>query len=126
MSRWQGKLERKQGFLGRIVDIGAELFAMSAVCVRARAERTERPEGVELADLFCRQARLRADALFDALWNNTDALDVRAAQRVLDGRYTFLEEGVVDQPSDLAWVAAWEPGAATVEDVRRRIPQAEA
>ena len=30
MSRWQGKLECKQGFLGRIVDIGAELFAMSA------------------------------------------------------------------------------------------------
>src|SRR6185295_6710030 len=85
MARWQGKLERKQGFLGRIVDIGAELFAMSAVCVRAQAERGHRPEGVELADLFCRQARLRAEALFDALWNNTDALDVRAAQRVLDG-----------------------------------------
>ncbi|MCU7725723.1 acyl-CoA dehydrogenase family protein [Actinoplanes sp. KI2] len=126
MSRWQGKLERKQGFLGRIVDIGAELFAMSAVCVRAHAERAHRPEGRELADLFCHQARLRADALFDALWDNTDSLDVRAAQRVLDGRYTFLEDGVVDQPSDLAWVAAWEPGAATVEDVRRRIPQAEA
>jgi len=108
------------------VDIGAELFAMSAVCVRARAEHDRRPEGVELADLFCRQARLRADALFDALWNNTDSVDVRAAQRVLDGRYTFLEDGVVTSPSDLAWVAAWEPGAATVEDVRRRIPQAEA
>jgi len=126
MSRWQGKLERKQGFLGRIVDIGAELFAMSAVCVRAQAERGHRPEGLELADLFCRQARLRADALFEALWKNTDSLDVRAAQRVLDGRYAFLEDGVVDSPSDLAWVAAWEPGAATVEDVRRRIPQAEA
>ena len=24
MARWQGRLERKQGFLGRIVDIGAE------------------------------------------------------------------------------------------------------
>ncbi|MFF5292564.1 acyl-CoA dehydrogenase family protein [Paractinoplanes globisporus] len=126
MSRWQGKLERKQGFLGRIVDIGAELFAMSAVCVRAHAEREHRPEGRELADLFCRQARLRADALFDALWENTDALDVTAAKRVLEGRYTFLEDGVVHPASDLAWVAAWQPGAATVEDVRRRIPQAEA
>lgn len=35
MSRWQGRMETKQGFLGRIVDIGAELFAMSAACVRA-------------------------------------------------------------------------------------------
>jgi alkylation response protein AidB-like acyl-CoA dehydrogenase len=129
MSRWQGKLERKQGFLGRIVDIGAELFAMSAVCGRARAEQDNRPEGVELADLFCRQARLRADALFAALWDNTDSVDVRAAKRVLDGRYTFLEDGVLGGSSvlggtgDEAWVAAWEPGPATVPDVRRRIPK---
>ena len=122
MSRWQGRLERKQGFLGRIVDIGAELFAMSAVCVRARAERQDRPEGVELADLFCRHARLRVEALFAALWDNTDALDVKVARRVLDGRYAFLEEGIVTPPSDGAWVAAWQPGPATADDVRRRIP----
>jgi alkylation response protein AidB-like acyl-CoA dehydrogenase len=122
MSRWQGKLERKQGFLGRIVDIGAELFAMSAVCVRARAERQDRIEGVELADLFCQQARRRAEALFAALWDNTDSLDVKVARRVLDGRYAFLEQGIVTPPIDGAWVAAWQPGPATVDDVRRRIP----
>jgi len=122
MSRWQGKLERKQGFLGRIVDIGAELFAMSAVCVRARAERQTHPEGMELADAFCRQARLRAEALFHALWDNTDALDVRVAKRVLDGRYLSLEEGIVLPPGDEAWVAAWQPGPSTATDVRRRIP----
>jgi alkylation response protein AidB-like acyl-CoA dehydrogenase len=122
MSRWQGRLERKQGFLGRIVDIGAELFAMSAVCVRARTERHDRPEGVELADLFCRQARLRAEALFAALWDNTDSLDVKVARRVLDGRYAFLEEGIITPPADGAWVAAWQPGRATADDVRRRIP----
>ncbi|BFU45084.1 acyl-CoA dehydrogenase family protein [Krasilnikovia sp. MM14-A1004] len=122
MSRWQGKMERKQAFLARIVDIGAELFAMSAVCVRARAERRDRPEGVELADLFCRQARLRAEALFAGLWDNTDSLDVRLARRALDGRYAFLEEGIVTPASDGDWVAAWHPGPATVDDVRRRIP----
>ncbi|BCY12072.1 acyl-CoA dehydrogenase family protein [Actinoplanes sp. L3-i22] len=121
MSRWQGKLERKQGFLGRIVDIGAELFAMSATCVRADASG-QAPQ-LELADLFCRQSRIRAEALFAALWDNTDALDVKAAKRVLDGRYAFLEEGVVNPASDAAWVAPWEPGPATVEDVRRRFPQ---
>ncbi|MEV6596149.1 acyl-CoA dehydrogenase family protein [Actinoplanes sp. NPDC051346] len=122
MSRWQGRLEHKQGFLGRIVDIGAELFAMSAVCVRARAQSRDTREGMELADLFCRQARLRADALFAALWDNTDALDVKAARRVLDGRYAFLEEGMIPPSTEGAWVAAWEPGPATVDDVRRRIP----
>src|SRR5207245_2547310 len=63
MSRWQGKLERKQGFLGRIVDVGAELYAMSAACVRARMLAEDNPQdgdtAVELADLFCRGARLR-------------------------------------------------------------------
>jgi alkylation response protein AidB-like acyl-CoA dehydrogenase len=122
MSRWQGKMERKQAFLGRIVDIGAELFAMSAVCVRAHAQRSERPEGAQLADVFCRQARLRAEALFAALWDNTDALDAKVARRVLDGRYAFLEDGIVNPPGDEAWVAAWQPGPSSVEDVRRRIP----
>ncbi|WP_229068245.1 acyl-CoA dehydrogenase family protein [Actinoplanes sp. DH11] len=123
MSRWQGKLERKQGFLGRVVDIGAELFAMSAVCVRARAEADSHPEGRELADLFCRQSRLRAEALFAALWDNTDHLDVKAASRVVGGRYAFLEEGVVAPAADgRAWVASWQPGPSDSDDVRRRIP----
>ncbi|SNY64228.1 acyl-CoA dehydrogenase family protein [Paractinoplanes atraurantiacus] len=123
MSRWQGRLERKQGFLGRVVDIGAELFAMSAACVRARAEKDRRPEGVELADLFCRQARLRTEALFAALWENNDRVDVRAATRLLQGRYGLLEEGVIaPRPDDHPWVAAWESGPSTQQDVRRRIP----
>jgi alkylation response protein AidB-like acyl-CoA dehydrogenase len=122
MSRWQGKMERKQAFLGRVVDIGAELFAMSAVCVRARAEREVQPAGMELADLFCRQARLRAEALFRALWDNTDSVDVAAAKRILAGRYAFVEDGVVTPSRDQAWVSAWEPGPSSVPDVRRRIP----
>jgi alkylation response protein AidB-like acyl-CoA dehydrogenase len=119
MARWRGKMERKQGFLSRIVDIGAELFAMSATCVRARTEGD--PAGFELAELFCRQSRVRVEALFTALWQNTDALDVRAARRVLEGRYEFLEEGILpmNEPGD--WVAKWQPGASTVEDVRRRL-----
>ncbi|PYC65828.1 acyl-CoA dehydrogenase [Micromonospora arborensis] len=122
MSRWQGKMERKQAFLGRVVDIGAELFAMSAVCVRASAERDSRPENVELADLFCRQARVRVDALFTALWDNTDSVDTAAAKRILAGRYAGLEEGVVTPSDELPWVAGWSPGPSTAEDVRRRIP----
>ncbi|MFE4641334.1 acyl-CoA dehydrogenase family protein, partial [Streptomyces sp. NPDC056730] len=78
MSRWQGRMETKQGFLGRIVDIGAELFAMSAACVRAELMRTSGDHGREayqLADAFCRQARIRVEELFTRLWSNTDDLD---------------------------------------------------
>jgi alkylation response protein AidB-like acyl-CoA dehydrogenase len=122
MARWQGKLEWKQAFLGRVVDIGAELFAMSATCVRARTERAEHPENVELASLFCQQARLRVDGLFRTLWTNTDSRDVIAASRVLAGRYTSLEDGIVPLP-DGDWVAHWETGPSTVDDVRRHRPR---
>ncbi len=119
MARWRGKMERKQGFLGRVVDIGAELFAMSATCVRARGEGN--PAGLELAELFCQQSRRRVEALFAELWNNTDALDTRAAKRVIDGRYTFLEEGIVPLDEAGDWVAHYPSGPSTVEDVRRRL-----
>ncbi|HEV7384423.1 MAG TPA: acyl-CoA dehydrogenase family protein, partial [Phenylobacterium sp.] len=120
MARWQGKLEHKQGFLGRVVDIGAELFAMSCACVKARTELEARPEGLELADLFCRQATLRAEALFHDLWDNADSVEMSAAKRVLAGRYLSLEEGIVPAPSDGPSTAPWSPGPSTEEDVRRR------
>jgi alkylation response protein AidB-like acyl-CoA dehydrogenase len=121
MTRWQGRLERKQGFLSRIVDIGAELFAMSASCVRARAERDERPEGVELADHFCRQARRRVDRLFHGLWHNTDARDFELAKKVSEGRYSSVEKGVLPAPTEGEWVSTWAPGPSTEKDLRRRI-----
>jgi len=105
MGRWQAKLEQRQSFLGRIVDIGAELFAMSAAVVYADTIARETPERAdsarELADLFCIQARRRADELFHALWSNDDDKRYAAAQKLLDGRYTWIEEGVSD-PGDRA------------------------
>jgi hypothetical protein len=121
MSRWRGAMEHRQAFLGRIVDIGAELFAISAACVKARSEKSEHPEGLELADLFCRQARLRAEALFDGLWTNTDAVDVKAAKRVVAGRYAFVEDGIIPLPAAGDWVEKWEPGPSTEENVARRV-----
>ncbi len=107
MSRWQAQLERKQAFLGRIVDIGAELFATSAAVVRAQmlAEDGE-PSAMELADLFCRQSRLRVDSAFDALWRNNDSRNYRAAQQVLDGRFSWAESGVMDPSGDGPFLAA--------------------
>jgi hypothetical protein len=117
--RWQGRLERKQGFLGRMVDIGAELFAMSAVCVRAKAD--DRPEAYELAEAFCAQAQVRIGELFDRLWHNTDDLDAKLAKQVLAGRYTWQEEGVLDPSIPGPWIAAAEPGPSEVENVHRTV-----
>jgi alkylation response protein AidB-like acyl-CoA dehydrogenase len=125
MARWQAGLEQKQAFLGRIVDIGAELFAISATCVRAESQRVADPvvgaQAYELADIFCQQATLRVEALFHALWTNTDSSDVRLANDLLEGRYTWLEDGVVDQSEGTGpWIAHWEPGPSTETDLARR------
>lgn len=105
MSRWRAGLEKKQAFLGRLVDIGAELFAMTAVCSRAKmlAEdgATGSDDAVALANLFCQASRRRAGKLFDDLWDNDDATNYEAAQDVLAGRYAWAEEGILD-PSELA------------------------
>ena len=126
MSRWQGALEHRQRFLGRVVDIGAELFAMAAACVRAemlRADDAEQGRSAQrLADAFCGQARLRVDTLFDELWTNSDDVDRKLAAAVLDGDLTWLEEGVVDPSEGTGpWIARWEPGASTEESVWRSV-----
>ncbi|MCP2337097.1 acyl-CoA dehydrogenase family protein [Actinomadura rupiterrae] len=132
-ARWQGGLERRQGFLGRMVDIGAELYAMSAVCVRAHADA--HPEGdpvgetavqppasaLRLADAFCRQSRVRVEELFEALWHNTDAADAKLAREVLHGDFAWLEEGVLDPSVPGPWIAPAEPGPSEREDVHRFI-----
>ncbi|MGW0660767.1 acyl-CoA dehydrogenase family protein [Streptodolium elevatio] len=125
MARWQGRMERKQGFLGRIVDIGAELFAMSACCVRAEQLRRRDPEqggsAYALADLFCRQARVRCDELFGRLWTNTDSYDVKVTEQVMAGRHRWLEDGVVDPSTSGAWIAAADPGPAKTDNAHRTI-----
>ncbi|CAL9599657.1 putative acyl-CoA dehydrogenase FadE10 [Streptomyces sp. enrichment culture] len=124
MSRWQGRMETKQGFLGRIVDIGAELFAMSAACVRAELLRVRGENGREayqLADAFCRQARIRVEELFDRLWNNTDDLDRKVVKNVLAGGYEWLEQGIVDPSDDGPWIADAAPGPSARENAHRPI-----
>ncbi|MFF8575975.1 acyl-CoA dehydrogenase family protein [Streptomyces sp. NPDC015237] len=125
MSRWQGRMETKQGFLGRIVDIGAELFAMSAACVRAehlRATEDHGREAYQLADAFCRQSRIRVEELFGRLWTNTDDLDHKVVKGVLGGAYEWLEQGIVDPSGDGPWIADATPGASRRENVHRPIP----
>jgi alkylation response protein AidB-like acyl-CoA dehydrogenase len=104
MARWQGAMERKQAFLGRVVDIGADLWAMSACVVRARMLGTD--EAQELADLFGRQARRRVDQAFHDLWHNDDDAEYQAALKVLDGRYTFAEDGILDPSGEGPMIAS--------------------
>jgi len=96
MVRFGPKLERKQMVLFRAVDIGAELFAMAATCARAMAEARKGNRGaVELADVFCREAKLRVDTLFDHMFGPADDRIYRVAQEVLKGNHAWLENGII-------------------------------
>jgi alkylation response protein AidB-like acyl-CoA dehydrogenase len=114
MGRWQARLEKRQAFLGRIVDIGAELFAISSACVYAQTLAT--PEATRLADVFCRQARHRVDVLFGELWSNTDDAGHALALEVLDGAHTWMEQGIEDPSGDGPLVASGQPEAATASE----------
>jgi len=104
MGRYQARLEQKGALLGRIVDIGAELYAIACAVVYAdtigREQPGRRDEAFELADLFASQARRRADRLFTELWANDDDDQYKAAQKVLDGRYGWFEDDVLDPAGD--------------------------
>ena len=96
MVRFGPKLERRQLVLFRAVDIGAELFAMTAACVRATSlAKSGNGDAVALADLFCRAARERVDRLFDEFYGKYDATLYRVAQQVMKGEYAWLETGII-------------------------------
>src|SRR6185437_9816440 len=130
MGRWQAGLEHKEAFLGRIVDIGAELFAMAASCTRAEMIKSGDAQrgrsAYQLADAFCGQARHRIDVLFRELWDNTDDVDRKLTARVMNGDFTWLEEGVIDASEGTGpWIADTssdesEPTGTANESVHRR------
>ncbi|HEX6944355.1 MAG TPA: acyl-CoA dehydrogenase family protein [Gemmatimonadaceae bacterium] len=117
MVRHGPKLERRQMILFRAVDIGAELYAMAAACVRARmlAKRGQM-EAERLADVFCRESRVRIRRAFAALDGKNDTAHYRLAQEVLRGEHTWLEEGIMAPPSSLP---PTESDDGVIESARR-------
>jgi alkylation response protein AidB-like acyl-CoA dehydrogenase len=99
--RYGPKLERQQLLLGRFVDIGTELFAMTAVCLRggrllSLGEATADKQDLSaLVDFFCRSARGRIEQHFRGLHHNADTAGYKVAQRILTGELTELESGIV-------------------------------
>ncbi len=98
-------LEKRQAVLARLVEIGAELFAMSASCSRAQMLQTSKSaedrargsQAKDLADIFCRLARRRIQDRFRSLFRNDDVAVYRTAQRVLSNELVWLEEGLIEE-----------------------------
>jgi hypothetical protein len=100
MLLYRAKLQSKQAFLFRLVDIANETFAMAAAVGRAKALADRRaPEGapaVRMADVFCRSARRRVEGLFRDLWSNDDVLRYKHGLGVLSGQDQWLEAGILE------------------------------
>jgi alkylation response protein AidB-like acyl-CoA dehydrogenase len=103
---YQAKLQNKQAFLFRLVDIANETFAMAASVARAQAlvdtGAPQAAEAVRLADGFCLSGRRRVTALFRELWSNDDVERYKLGVAVLEGRHTWLETNVMDPEAGAA------------------------
>jgi alkylation response protein AidB-like acyl-CoA dehydrogenase len=100
MVRYRGRLQNKQAFLFRLIDVADELFAMAATVTRAHAlaadGRPQARQAVRLADAFCRSSRRTVARLFHDLWHNDDELGYRTALDVLAGEHRWLEEELIE------------------------------
>ena len=101
MARNGPALEKKQLTLGRIVDIGTELFAISATVLRAdgmlKRGATEygREELLHLVNFAVADARARIAQQFAGLGRNNDSQGYRLAVEILEGRHAGLERGII-------------------------------
>jgi alkylation response protein AidB-like acyl-CoA dehydrogenase len=110
MVRHGSKLERRQMILFRAVDIGAELYAIAAACVRARMlGKRGQVEAERLADVFCRESRVRIKRAFASLDGKNDVAHYKLAQEVLRGEHAWLEEGIMSPPSSAVHSGNGEP-----------------
>jgi len=99
MMIYQQGLEAKQQIMSRLVNVGTDLFALAATCARAIKLYQENPSDngpLELADLFCRQARGRIENDFKHLFINSDGFAYKIAQNTLSSKYAWLENDIID------------------------------
>ncbi len=98
MAAHQQGLEKRQQILFRFVNIGTDLFAMASACSRAAYMTSQNPSDAgpeELADLFCREAKIRIGREFRSQHENDDKMIYKLGRNFLEGKYQWLEEGIV-------------------------------
>ena len=76
------KLERRQLLLGRLVDIGAELFAISSAAAYAHSKGDK--ESIQTARYVCQRGKRRVEALFADAARSPDKSAYRLAKTMLE------------------------------------------
>jgi alkylation response protein AidB-like acyl-CoA dehydrogenase len=98
MAKYRQHLERKQMLLGRLMEIGTDLFAMAATCSYAISLKGKPGIGessLELANHFCLLAKRRIEEHFQAISHNDDRAANALAKHTLDKSFKWLEDGII-------------------------------
>lgn len=98
MAVHQKKMAEKQLLINRFVQIGTELFIMSAACAYAHSLKSSGSEGAnaaELADYYCREAGGRIDKLFRDINCNNDKATLKLNKRFMQGEFAWLEDEII-------------------------------
>jgi len=96
MAKYQQGLEKKQMLLARLIEIGTDLFIMTAVLSFALQQQKTLIDKtpIELADYFCCLARVRIEKGFKELKKNSDSFTNLIGKGVIEEQFTWLEEGI--------------------------------
>ena len=97
MAMYQKKMAEKQLLINRFVDIGTELFIMSAACSYAGSLQASEPNAVnavELADYYCKEATIRVEKLFSDIRRNNDSATLKLNARFMHGAFEWLEDEI--------------------------------
>lgn len=90
------KLEKRQRILFRFVDVGTWLFAMIATISNAHLLAGKgNKDAYRLAGIFCTEARRKIAAAYREQKQNSDKKDRQIAKEILDGKFAWLEEGII-------------------------------
>ncbi|HVZ66070.1 MAG TPA: acyl-CoA dehydrogenase family protein [Lacunisphaera sp.] len=98
MVKFGPKLEKRQVLLGRIADIGTDLFAIAATAVFAQKllqEGEAERKVFMLVDDFHAQAMMRIRQNFSAIGRNADQHGYDLAQQLIAGEHQWIERGIV-------------------------------
>lgn len=96
--RYRQGLEKQQLILTRLIDIGTELFAISAVCAYAthlQSLKKDNAHVLVMADYFCNMAQRRIESSYAALTDNSDHQAKKLSKTILDNQALWLEEGIM-------------------------------
>ncbi|MDP3710480.1 MAG: acyl-CoA dehydrogenase family protein [bacterium] len=95
-AKFRNDLAHRQLIMEGCFWIATDLFAISVIL--SYAQNISARFGLEvfdLADIFCRQARLRIDEQFRKIWKNEDHQAGLVASKIMEGHYKFLHEGIM-------------------------------